>query len=119
MEDLVRELQEQINHLSDRLEERPIASVSEIAKLFSAGFDGSKPSELNHFIDNEENAYQLVTEPQKALLIKHVIAKITGDAKRILNIANRETADITWEYIKHKLENQYAIKRTFTITSKN
>ena len=64
---------------------RPICSVSEIAKLFSTGFDGSKPSDLKSFIDNVENAYSLVTGPQENLLIKYVLSKITGDAKRLLN----------------------------------
>ena len=42
----------------------PRTSVSQASKLFSSGFNGTKPKELREFIDNVDNAYSLVTESQ-------------------------------------------------------
>ena len=105
------QLRTQIEQLQQQL--RPIASVSEIAKLFSAGFDGSKPQELRHFVDNVDNAFSMVTGPQERLLIKYVLSKITGDAKRLLNNSDVPIEEVTWDLVKQKLETHYAVRRTF------
>jgi len=95
-------LRVQVEQLQFQL--RPRTSVSQASKLFSSGFDGTRPKELREFIDNVDNAYSLVTESQEKELIKYVLSKITGDAKRLLNVSDIPIEDITWNLVRQKLE---------------
>ena len=104
-------LRVQVEQLQFQL--RPRTSVSQASKLFSSGFDGTRPKELREFIDNVDNAYSLVTESQEKELIKYVLSKITGDAKRLLNVSDIPIEDITWNLVRQKLETHYTVRRTF------
>lgn len=85
-------------------------SVTSASKLFEKGFSG-QPSTLTVFLDNVESARSIIDPDQEPILVKNILAKITGDARRTLNIhAHPET---TWVDIKEKLETHYAVQRTF------
>mgnify|MGYP000533578037 CR=1 FL=1 len=85
-------------------------SVTTASKLFERGFSGD-PKELKDFIDNVEAAYSITDESLHPILIKYVLAKITGEAKRTLDL--QADAAIRWEDIREKLETHYSVKRTF------
>lgn len=106
----IEELENQIQTLLRANTHQNSLSITAAAKLFEKGFSG-EPKELNDFIDNVESAYALVDEELHPTLLKYVLSKIVGDAKRTLNI--RDSANLTWQYVREKLETHYSVQRTF------
>lgn len=103
-------LEDQLNTLLRQQRISAELSITAAAKLFEKGFSG-EPSTLNEFIDNVESARSLISPNQENILIKYILAKITGNARRTLNI--HPTDDTKWTDIKEKLETHFAVQRTF------
>lgn len=109
-EERIALLEEQIATLLRQRQVTNEFSITAAAKLFEKGFSG-EPSTLTEFIDNVEAAESLVHVDQKPILVKYILAKITGNAKRTLNI--RPSTITCWAEIKEKLETHFSVQRTF------
>ncbi|KAJ4435279.1 hypothetical protein ANN_23857, partial [Periplaneta americana] len=76
-EERIALLEEQIATLLRQRQVTNEFSITAAAKLFEKGFSG-EPSTLSEFIDNVEAAESLVHVDQKPILVKYILAKITG-----------------------------------------
>jgi len=83
-------------------------SVAEAMKLTAHPFDGNK-RKLWEFIENVDEAFELVHPSKHEILLKFVKTKITGDARSKLII---RALMHTWELVRGILEENYAIQRT-------
>lgn len=90
------------------LGQRAYCKVSEALKLVPYSFDGDK-SKLKEFIDNVDTAFEIADPADHDVLLKFVIAKITGDARSKLMI---KTLRESWASVKGVLEDNYAVRRT-------
>lgn len=89
-------------------ENRLYLSYSEATKLVPHKFEGAR-EKLSEFIDNCDNAYNLVDPKYKQVFLKFIIGQITGSARSKLLVRDHTE---TWSAVRAILLENYESKRT-------
>ncbi|XP_049859439.1 uncharacterized protein LOC126354094 [Schistocerca gregaria] len=89
-------------------EGRLYLNYSEATKLVPHKFDGDR-DKLSEFIDNCDNAYNLVDPNYKQVFLKVIIGQITGSARSKLLVRDHTE---TWSAVRSILLENYESKRT-------
>lgn len=76
---------------------------------FVKPYDGSR-EQLNSFLNNCNNAYELATEPQKSILFKYILCQLTGKAETACSIKEFTS----WEQLKEFLKTQFSERKHYT-----
>lgn len=80
----------------------------DIARSMLTHFDGNNKSKLYEFIDNCDEAYSLVSEINKVILLKIIKTKLTDNARLLIKNRNFNS----WSDLRKHLLDSYSERRT-------